>query len=548
MTPNERPSDGLPSRSITNASGGSLPKSLEVGRTARDEALDLLAFEPLHPLVEVRRVEVDDDDPAQSASRCSARGSRRAEPGFARREPNACWLALGCEGGGQRGNHGFSRYWPSRAMTFLELLAAPAPAGIVAADLLFVGDDTLLLRGDGGRAAAHRAGEHAAASIRGHHARPRAGRGDRFRSRQRLVLVGEGAAVDVLHALELLGIGRSHLGVEEHQQDLLVDQPAELLEHHVALAPVLDERILLRERAKMDALAQVVHVLEVLAPAGVDHHEDDVALDLARDLRAPELLLLGVSLVRLLAEVVDERLAGDLAEVLLELLDGEVRARQRVEGLHKPVEIPVVGVVALRVLGDKPFDHVVDPAAHLLGEVLALEHLAPLGIDHLTLHVQDVVVLEDILPRDKVLLLDLLLRVLDLLREKPGLHGLVVGHLEALHDPEDPVAGEEADEVVLTREVEPRLAGIALAPRAAPELVVDAPRFVALGAEHVEAAEVDDALVELDVDAAAGHVRRDRDRSPLACVLDDLRLALVLLRVQDVVRDPLSREELREVL
>src|SRR6266540_2863450 len=73
-------------------------------------------------------------------------------------EPNACWLALGCEGGGQRGNHGFSRYWPSRAMTFLELLAAPAPAGIVAADLLFVGDDTLLLRGDGGRAAAHRAG------------------------------------------------------------------------------------------------------------------------------------------------------------------------------------------------------------------------------------------------------------------------------------------------------------------------------------------------------------------------------------------------------
>ena len=69
-----------------------------------------------------------------------------------------------------------------------------------------------------------------------------------------------------------------------------------------------------------------------------------------------------------------------------------------------------------------------------------------------------------------------------------------------------------------------------------------------LGAEHVEAAELDDALAELDVDAAAGHVRRDRDRAGLARVLDDLRLALVLLRVEDVVRDPGSRQQLREVL
>jgi hypothetical protein len=71
---------------------------------------------------------------------------------------------------------------------------------------------------------------------------------------------------------------------------------------------------------------------------------------------------------------------------------------------------------------------------------------------------------------------------------------------------------------------------------------------VPLRAEHVQAAEVEHALAELDVDAAAGHVRRDRDRARLARVLDDLALALVLLRVQDVVRDALALEELREVL
>ena len=59
---------------------------------------------------------------------------------------------------------------------------------------------------------------------------------------------------------------------------------------------------------------------------------------------------------------------------------------------------------------------------------------------------------------------------------------------------------------------------------------------------------VDDAVAELDVDAAAGHVRRDRDRAGLARVLDDLALALVLLRVQDVVRDPSARQHLRQEL
>ena len=59
---------------------------------------------------------------------------------------------------------------------------------------------------------------------------------------------------------------------------------------------------------------------------------------------------------------------------------------------------------------------------------------------------------------------------------------------------------------------------------------------------------LEDALAELDVDAAAGHVRRDRDRAALARVLDDLALALVLLRVQHVVVDALALQELGEVL
>ena len=52
--------------------------------------------------------------------------------------------------------------------------------------------------------------------------------------------------------------------------------------------------------------------------------------------------------------------------------------------------------------------------------------------------------------------------------------------------------GEEAHQLVVEAQVEAALARIALAARTAPELVVDAPALVALGAEHVEPAELAD--------------------------------------------------------
>ncbi len=51
---------------------------------------------------------------------------------------------------------------------------------------------------------------------------------------------------------------------------------------------------------------------------------------------------------------------------------------------------------------------------------------------------------------------------------------------------------------------------------------------------------------EDDVGAATGHVGRDRDRALSAGLGDDVRLALVLLRVEDVERNALLLEEARE--
>src|SRR4029078_12985191 len=162
--------------------------------------------------------------------------------------------------------------------------------------------------------------------------------------------------------------------------------------------------------------------------------------------------------------------------------------------LRERLEIPVVAVLVLREEVDRVLDDLLDPELDLLGEALAVEHLPALLVDPLAVPVEDVVVLEDVLPHDEVLLLDLLLRALDLAGEDLRLHGLVVRDLEAVHDALDPVAGEEADEVVLAREIEARLPRIALAARAGAQLAVDPARLVALGAEDVQAAELAHAL------------------------------------------------------
>lgn len=67
--------------------------------------------------------------------------------------------------------------------------------------------------------------------------------------------------------------------------------------------------------------------------------------------------------------------------------------------------------------------------------------------------------------------------------------------------------------------------------RSAAQLPVYAARFVALGAEHVEPAELFDALAELNVRSAPRHIGGDCDHPFFARVGDDVGLLLVELGV-----------------
>ena len=172
---------------------------------------------------------------------------------------------------------------------------------------------------------------------------------------------------------------------------------------------------------------------------------------------------------------------------------------------------------------------------------------------------------------------------------RPALDRDVVLEAHPLHQAGDPVRGEALHQVVVEGQVEARRARVALAAGPAAELVVDPAAVVALGADDVEAAGGDDLLVVLvgdglrlgerrvvgllvdlgrvqaplvedvrgqagrvaaehDVRAAAGHVRRDRDRARPAGLGDDPGLLLVELGVQRLVLDAAPLEHRREDL
>ncbi len=102
-------------------------------------------------------------------------------------------------------------------------------------------------------------------------------------------------------------------------------------------------------------------------------------------------------------------------------------------------------------------------------------------------------------------------------------------------------AGEE--EFVVEGEELAIGSGIALAPASADQLAVDAGGIVHFGANDVQSAEFLDMVLELDVGAAAGHVRGDGHFVLQAGAGDDIGLLLDLMGVEDLVLDlPLGEQ------
>src|SRR6185503_11066735 len=105
-----------------------------------------------------------------------------------------------------------------------------------------------------------------------------------------------------------------------------------------------------------------------------------------------------------------------------------------------------------------------------------------------------------------------------------------------------------AHDVVVERQDSLVAARIALAARASEHLPIEARGLVAFGADDVQPAERRNAAAELDVGAAAGHVRRNRDASCLTRLRHDRGLDRLISSVENLVRQPRARQSAAQPL
>ena len=118
-----------------------------------------------------------------------------------------------------------------------------------------------------------------------------------------------------------------------------------------------------------------------------------------------------------------------------------------------------------------------------------LDDVVAEAVEHLALLVHHVVVLKRAFADGEVVLLDAALGGLDGAVQQRMLQLLALLHAELFHDVGDAAAAEQPHQIVFERDVEPRTARVALARATSAKLPVDAPRFVPLAADDVQAAD-----------------------------------------------------------
>ena len=333
--------------------------------------------------------------------------------------------------------------------------------------------------------------------------------------------------------------------MEQQADRILPDAGHHVIEHVIAGQLVLVQRVAVGVRLQADALAQLIHIVDVVHPLLVDRLEQDNALQLADLVLVVELrFLLPVLLFCLLAQKLLELLLRRAALREVSLQRDLVVQRDDLAELNVEVDqIPLLrGLLVANQAVNKVVHQRVGHLHHNVAHVVIVQHAAALAVDDLALLIHDLVIFEDVLTDAEVVALDLLLRLLNRGGEHLVLDLLALLHAQRVEDAHQALGAEQAHQVILQGDIEAGFARIALAARTAAQLVVNAAGFVALGADDLQAAKLSGLVIQLDIGTAAGHVGSDRHGAVDTGFRDDLRLQLVVLCVQNLVRDAAAVE------
>lgn len=132
---------------------------------------------------------------------------------------------------------------------------------------------------------------------------------------------------------------------------------------------------------------------------------------------------------------------------------------------------------------DLALHHLAEHGNDIVPQVLSVQHLPPLGIDHFTLGVHHIVIFQNVLSGPEVPSLYVSLGRLHCVGENLLINGGILVNAQGLHHPHDPLRTEEAHHVILQAQVEPALAWVPLPAGTTTELVVNPPGLMPLGTD-----------------------------------------------------------------
>ena len=143
------------------------------------------------------------------------------------------------------------------------------------------------------------------------------------------------------------------------------------------------------------------------------------------------------------------------------------------------------------MFGDDRRQCVVNEDANPVGDVITLENLPAVTINCLSLTVQNIVILENVLANFSIACFDLTLRRLYCSAHDARFDGniFLIG-AGSSHQSFRGSGIEHSHQVVLEREIKTAFSGITLSTRAPTKLVVDTSRLVALRSQNIQTAEV----------------------------------------------------------
>ncbi len=371
---------------------------------------------------------------------------------------------------------------------------------------------------------------------------------DRFLSGFRRIDIAAMRSLRILQMiLQLLLFLRDNADPVNQFSNIRLNRIDHFLKHIEAFDLILNQRIALPISAQIDTFPQHIHMIQMFHPLIIDHAQHDNLLQLAHNRLGIFLFPGGITFLGNLHQRFLKLVAAHSLQIFL--FQPAFRCIDCLRILDQPVQRPFFRIqfftcILVHFRRNNLMHHIHD----IIPQMIAHEHLAALRINNLTLLIHNIVIFQHILTHIKIARFHFLLRMFNGPRNEFMLNRFILFHAQLIHDRCNIISSEQAQQIILQRQIKPRRPRITLAPSTAAQLIVDTARLMPLGAKNAQTTELRDAFTQHNIRTAPSHIRGNRHRIQLPGIFNDLGFLLMELCIQHTMRNPSFIQQAAEFL